>query len=51
MANQKKGTHVNVSMKKPVWTKAKRLQKEMKLATISDAIDFVFNQVRQHKVG
>lgn len=39
MARLEKGTHVNVSMKKLVHEKAKRIQADEKLATISDAID------------
>ena len=39
MARKEKGTHVNVSMKKLVHEKAKRIQADEKLATISDAID------------
>ncbi len=39
MARKEKGTHVNVSMKKAVHTKAKKIQADEKLATISDAID------------
>lgn len=39
MARQKKGTHVNVSMKKDVHVKAKKIQLDEKLATISDAIE------------
>lgn len=39
MARKEKGTHVNVSMKKAVHAKAKKIQAAEKLATISDAID------------
>ena len=39
MERKEKGTHVNVSMKKSVHTKAKKIQAAEKLATISDAID------------
>ena len=39
MARKEKGTHVNVSMKKLVHEKAKQIQANEKLATISDVID------------
>ncbi len=44
MARKEKGTHVNVSMKKAVHAKAKKIQAAEKLATISDAIDKALDQ-------
>lgn len=39
MPKLSKGKHVNVAMKKQVWEKAKKIQLDERLATISDAID------------
>lgn len=49
MARKTKGTHVNVSMKKAVHAKAKKIQEAEKLATISDAIDKALDHYNKSK--
>ena len=51
MARKEKGTHVNVSMEKAVHAKAKKLQNNEKLVTISAVIDKALDHYAASKVG